>query len=98
MTKFKFGIFIILMILLLDHVIAQTVVVKEHNTNVLLWIEAEAGDINAPMMVFDTEETSGGQFIEVRSGNNNTENAPKDGQAIYKFTVENAGHIKSGVG
>ena len=93
MFKIKFGIFIVLTILLLNHVIAQTVVQKEHNNNVLLWIEAEAGDIASPMMVHDTKEASGGQYIEVRGGNNNVEYAP-DGLAFYAFNVENAGTYK----
>jgi PKD repeat protein len=92
--KIKFGTFLIVSILLSNPLSAQTVVVKKHNDRVLLWMEAEAGAINAPMMVHDTEVTSGGQFIEVKSGNNNTENAPEDGHAIYKFTVENAGTYK----
>ena len=92
--KIEFGAIFIFAILFSNLLPAQTVVVKEHKDKVLLWMEAEAGDIASPMMVYDTEETSGGQFIEVRSGNNNTENAPKDGQAIYKFTVENAGTYK----
>ena len=73
---------------------AQTNVLKEHKDKVFLWIEAEAGDVNAPMMVHDTEGTSGGQFIEVRSGNNKTDIAPKDGHTIYQFTVGNAGTYK----
>jgi len=92
--KIEFVAVFIFAILFSNLLPAQTVVVKEHKDKVLLWMEAEAGDIASPMMVYDTEETSGGQFIEVRSGNNNTENAPKDGQAIYKFTVENAGTYK----
>jgi chitodextrinase len=81
--KIELATVLILAVLLSSLLLAQTVVVKEHKDKVLLWMEAEAGDINAPMMIHDAEETSGGRFIEVRSGNNNTENAPKDGQAIY---------------
>ena len=73
---------------------AQTVVVKEDEGKAFLWMEAEAGDIHAPMLVHDTAECSGGQFIEVRSGNNNTEHAPEDGQVIYQFTVDKAGTYK----
>ena len=89
--KIKFGAVFIIAILLLNLLPAQTVVKKEKNKNVYLWIEAEAGHIIDPMLVHDTEEASGGQFIEVRSGNNNTEYAPEDGHAVYKFTLENAG-------
>jgi len=92
--KIKFGIIVFFMIILANWLPAQTVVVKEHNDKVFLWMEAESGNINAPMMVHDTERASGGQYIEVRGGNNNIKNAPKDGQAIYKFTVEKAGTYK----
>jgi PKD repeat protein len=91
--KTKFGTIIINMILLCNLLPAQTVVVKEHNSKVFLWIEAEAGEIDAPMLVHDTEKASGGQYIEVRSGNNNVEYAP-DGLAFYKFNLKNAGTYK----
>ena len=74
-------------ILLCNLLPAQTVVVKEHNNKVFLWIEAEAGEINAPMLVHDTEKASGGQYIEVISVNNNVEYAP-DGLAFYKFNID----------
>ena len=73
---------------------AQTVVVKERGGSVFLWMEAEAGDMHAPMLIHDAQETSGGQFIEVRSGNNNTERAPEDGRVVYRFTVKYAGTYK----
>ncbi len=92
--KIKFGMVIIVTILLSNLLPAQTVVVKENNDKVLLWIEAEAGNIIDPMLIHDTEKASGGQFIEVRGGNNNVENAPNDGLAFYKFTIENAGVYK----
>ena len=92
--KIEFGTIVIIAILLCNILPAQTVVVKENNDKVLLWMEAEAGEINDPMMVHDTEETSGGQFIEVRGGNNNIQNAPEDGLAFYKFNVENDGTYK----
>ncbi len=92
--KIKFSAIIIIAIILANLLPAQTLVVKEHNDKVFLWMEAEAGNINAPMMVHDTEKASGGQFIEVRGGNNNIKNAPEDGHIIYKFTVENAGTYK----
>ena len=72
---------------------AQTVVVKEKNDKIYLWIEAEAGEINEPMQVHDVAEASGGQYLEVRGGNNNVEFAP-DGLAFYKFTIENEGVYK----
>jgi len=92
--KIKFGMVIIITILLSNLLPAQTVVVKENNDKVFLWIEAEAGEILAPMMVHDTKKASGGQFIEVRGGNNNVENAPNDGLAFYKFNIEKAGIYK----
>jgi len=92
--KQEFVIAFILVVLFSSLMPAQTVVVKAHKDKVLLWMEAEAGDIASPMMVHDTEKASGGQFIEVRSGNNNTESPPRDGRVIYKFTVEDAGTYK----
>jgi len=89
----KLGTFVIIMIILMDQLSAQTVVVKEYNDNVLLWIEAEAGEINTPMLIHDTEKASGGQYIEVRGGNNNVEYAP-DGLAFYKFNIEKPGTYK----
>ena len=58
MAKIKFVIFIIITILLLDHVIAQTIVVKEHNENIQIWMEAEAGRITSPMEVYDIKSAS----------------------------------------
>jgi chitodextrinase len=94
MMKVKFGAIIIIAMMLPNILSAQTVVVKEHNDKALLWIEAEAGDINDPMMVYEREAASGGQFIEVKSSINSFKSPPKDGQAIYKFNVENAGTYK----
>ena len=86
---------VLLNVILFSHLLpAQTVVVKEHKDKVLLWIEAEAGDIHAPMLVHDTDVTSGGQFIEVRSGNNSPGNVPEDGYAVYQFSVDKAGTYK----
>ena len=94
MMKIKFGVVLIITILLSNYLPAQTVVVTEKNDKVFLWIEAEAGNIIDPMLIHDTEKASGGQFIEVRGGNNNVENAPNDGLAFYKFTIENTGTYK----
>ncbi|HCK98982.1 MAG TPA: hypothetical protein DHW42_02590 [Candidatus Marinimicrobia bacterium] len=85
---------LVMAILVLNQLSAQTVIVKERNSDVQLWIEAEAGDIHAPMMVHDTEAASGGQYIEVRGGNNNIKDAPKDGHTIYQFSLETAGTYK----
>ena len=92
--KVKFASIIIIAMMQANFLPAQIVVVKEHNDKALLWIEAEAGDINDPMMVYEREAASGGQFIEVKSGINSFKNPPKDGQAIYKFNVENTGIYK----
>ncbi|NQT24807.1 PKD domain-containing protein [candidate division KSB1 bacterium] len=94
MMKIKFGAVLIITILLSNLLPAQTIIVTEQNDKVFLWIEAEAGDLIDPMLVHDTEKASGGQFIEVRGGNNNVENAPNDGLAFYKFNLENAGTYK----
>jgi hypothetical protein len=59
-----------------------------------LWIEAERGDIHAPMKVFDKGDASGGQYIEVSTGNYSIHSAPDDGQAVYRFTVAEAGTYK----
>ena len=91
--KIKFNVFLIIVIILSNTVAGQTVVVKEQNNKDFLWIEAEAGEIKAPMLIHETEKASGGQYIEVRGGNNNVENAP-DGLAFYKFNVKNAGTYK----
>jgi len=87
-------IFYVLAAFLINAAVAQTVIEKEKDDKVYLWIEAEDGTIDEPMMVHDTEAASGGQFIEVRSGNNNTEYAPEDGRAVYTFSVKNAGTYK----
>jgi hypothetical protein len=65
MTKYIFGAGIINMILIANCLLAQTLVVEKHNDAARLWIEAEAGDINKPMNVYDQYDASGGQFIEV---------------------------------
>jgi PKD repeat protein len=91
--KIKLSVALIISILLYNLLMAQTVVVKEQNNKELIWIEAEAGEINDPMLIHDTEEASGGQYIEVREGNNNVEYAP-NGLAFYKFNVKNKGIYK----
>ena len=73
---------------------AQKIIVEEEGDTVKLWLEAEAGKITSPMNVFDDNDASGGQFIEVVSGNNNTTNAPADGHISYQFTIESAGKYK----
>lgn len=89
----KFGTILIVAFLFCNLLHSQTVVVKEKNDKVFLWIEAEAGAISDPMLVHDIEDASGGQYIEVRGGNNNIEIAP-DGLAFYKFNLKNAGTYK----
>ena len=85
---------ILIIMFLSSNILAQKIVEEEKNGAVKLWLEAEAGSIASPMKVHDNNDASGGQFIEVLSGNNNTENAPEDGQITYKFTVKNAGIYK----
>jgi PKD domain/Inosine-uridine preferring nucleoside hydrolase len=67
---------------------------KEINGVVKLWIEAEAGSIDSPMRVFGRNDASAGQFVEVESGNNNTEYAPGDGHIVYRFTARHPGIYK----
>lgn len=59
-----------------------------------IWIEAEQGEIHAPMEILDREDASGGQYIEVSTGNYSVHSAPDDGQAVYRFTVAEAGTYK----
>ena len=73
---------------------SQTVLLKDNNGKTMLWMEAEAGNINLPMKVFDNIEASGGQYIKVIGGNNNTEKAPEDGHITYKFTIKKAATFK----
>jgi hypothetical protein len=55
-----------------------------------IWIEAEAADtITAPLQVFSTiPGASGGQYIEVQTGNSSVDAPPTQGIATYKFTVQ----------
>ncbi len=92
--KLKFGISILLMMLFTGILLAQNVVTEERNGRKFLWIEAEAGEISAPMMVHAVGEASGGQYIEVRGGNNNINSAPADGHTIYTFNISDAGTYK----
>lgn len=73
---------------------AQIIVEEENSGLVRIWLEAEAGGIDSPMKVFENNDASGGQFIEVVSGNNNTECAPKDGHIVCHFTVNDRGTYK----
>ena len=84
----------LILTLLSDFIFAQKIVENENDGFVKLWLEAEAGNIDYPMKVWDRNDASGGQFIEVQSGNNNTENAPEDGHITYKFTIKKAGIYK----
>ena len=92
--KIKIWTLFIIAVLNFNLLQAQTVVVKENDDKLYLWIEAEAGKIVDPMLVHDREEASGGQYIEVRGGNNNVENPPNDGLAFYEFTVKTDGTYK----
>jgi len=55
-----------------------------------IWIEAEAGSITAPLKVFSAiPGASGGQYIEVESGNNSSSNPPTaGGVASYTITIQ----------
>jgi len=54
-----------------------------------IWIEAEAADlIEAPMMIYDDPNASGGQYImKDPNAATSTSNPPADGLATYQFTV-----------
>ena len=73
------------------HLFSQTVLEKNKDGKTMLWMEAEDGSINLPMKVFDNNEASGGQYVEVLGGNNNLDKAPEDGHITYKFTIKKAG-------
>jgi hypothetical protein len=55
----------------------------------MIWIEAEAADsITPPLQIFSAiPGASGGQYIEVESGNNSTSEPPAQGIASYNFAV-----------
>ena len=75
-------------------VFAQKIVEQTNDGFVKLWLEAEAGNIKPPMKVWYNEKASGGQFIEVISGNNNTKSAPVDGHITYNFNIQTPGIYK----
>lgn len=85
---------VLLIMLSSINIYAQQIVEENVNGHVKLWIEAEAGQIDAPMKIFERNDASGGQFVEVISGNNNMESAPDDGYLTYKFDIETAGIYK----
>jgi len=87
-------LFILIMTSSSSSLFAQKIVEKAKDGFVKLWVEAEAGSISSPMKVWYNEKASGGQFIEVQSGNNNTKSAPEDGHITYKFTIQSAGIYK----
>jgi len=86
-------LFILILTSYSSKLFAQKIVEEANHGVVKLWVEAEAGSIDTPMIVHDSNGASGGQYIEVRSGNNNIEVAP-DGLAYYKFNIKNAGTYK----
>ena len=54
-----------------------------------IWREAESADtLEAPMQIEQRADASGGEYIEVASGNNSTGDPPGDGTAAYDITVE----------
>ncbi len=55
-----------------------------------IWIEAEAADtMTSPLRIFSTiPGASGGEYIEVETGNNSANEPPTEGVATYKFTVQ----------
>ncbi|MBD3290024.1 hypothetical protein GF337_14545, partial [candidate division KSB1 bacterium] len=87
-------VIIFILILFLGQMLAQVVVEKEKNDTIMLWLEAESGSIDSPMKVWDDENASGGQYIEVISGNYSEDNPPDDGFATYNFTIKKPGIYK----
>ena len=62
----------------------------------IIWLEAEAADsIEAPMMIYDDPNASGGQYI-MKDPNTptSTGSPPADGLASYQFTVVTGGVYK----
>ncbi|MHC4511237.1 MAG: hypothetical protein ACYTAO_20200, partial [Planctomycetota bacterium] len=54
-----------------------------------IYLEAEAGNITAPMTVRDDASASGGQYIGTDDGiGDENDTAPADGAATYTFTAE----------
>lgn len=58
----------------------------------LIWLEAEAGTIVAPMMTGSDAMASGGMFITVAAGSAAPMMAPADGIASYTFMSEAGDH------
>ena len=59
-----------------------------------MWLEAESGSLTSPMQVRSDGAASGGQYIEVASGNNSTGSVPSNGHATYSFSVPSTGTYK----
>ena len=91
--KNKFSRGLVVTILMSSSLVAQVILEKKEGP-AFIWIEAERGDIHAPMKVFDRRDASGGQYIEVSTGNYSVHSAPDDGQTVYRFTVAEAGTYK----
>lgn len=77
-----------------NSLVAQIVVCKKTEKFVKLWIEAENGNLSSPMKVWDRNDASGGQYIEIQTGNYSEKHPPKDGHATYTFKVKKAGKYK----
>jgi len=62
----------------------------------VIWLEAEAADsIEAPMMIYDDPNASGGQYImKDPNAASSTGSPPADGLAAYQFTVVTGGVYK----
>ncbi len=59
-----------------------------------LWIEAESGTLGSPLQNLSNGSASNGRFIQVAAGNNSTNAAPSNGNAVYSFSVANSGSYK----
>ena len=80
--------------LLFGSSLVAQVISETRDGKTFIWVEAERGDIHSPMKVFDRADASGGQYMEVSPGKYSVHRVPDDGQAVYRFTVADAGTYK----
>jgi len=83
-----------MVLIFMSNSLSQKIIEQENNGFIKLWLEAENGQIEAPMKIWDNNDASGGQFIEVIGGNNNMEHAPESGRIVYTFSLKTRGIYK----
>ena len=76
----------------------ETITVKSKNPPGVIWLEAEAGTLKAPMAAIDATAASGGKVVQTAAGaGNSSQNANQAinqanlGTATYTFDVKEAG-------